>query len=159
MGQFFPSGYEYGFVCPLGTLPTAIPRPACTGRSPQNSNNPITHSLSLPLSIAMQAALFWGSVGKKRERTARSTPGSQKKKRHPRSGECDGIAQPWNGRSPEPLDTYHPSMRLIKDLDGGPGRPSIAGNACRMRHSHTTTRDGTCQMLPAPRPKIRWVPC
>jgi hypothetical protein len=25
MGQFFPSGYEYGFVCPLGTLPTAIP--------------------------------------------------------------------------------------------------------------------------------------
>jgi hypothetical protein len=26
MGQFFPSGYGYGFVCPLGTLPTAIPR-------------------------------------------------------------------------------------------------------------------------------------
>jgi hypothetical protein len=25
MGQFFPSGYGYGFVCPLGTLPTAIP--------------------------------------------------------------------------------------------------------------------------------------
>jgi hypothetical protein len=25
MGQFFPSGYEYGFMCPLGTLPTAIP--------------------------------------------------------------------------------------------------------------------------------------
>jgi len=24
-GQFFPSGYGYGFVCPLGTLPTAIP--------------------------------------------------------------------------------------------------------------------------------------
>jgi hypothetical protein len=23
--QFFPSGYGYGFVCPLGTLPTAIP--------------------------------------------------------------------------------------------------------------------------------------
>lgn len=32
-------------------------------------------------------------------------------------------------------------MRLIKDLDGGggPGRPSSAGNACRMRH--TTTRE------------------
>jgi hypothetical protein len=34
MGQFFPSGYGYGFVCPLGTLPTAIPMhphpPACT---------------------------------------------------------------------------------------------------------------------------------
>jgi hypothetical protein len=27
MGQFFPSGYGYGFVCPLGTLPTAIMRP------------------------------------------------------------------------------------------------------------------------------------
>jgi hypothetical protein len=26
MGQFFPSGYGYGFVCPLCTLPTAIPR-------------------------------------------------------------------------------------------------------------------------------------
>jgi hypothetical protein len=25
MGQFFPSGYGYGFMCPLGTLPTAIP--------------------------------------------------------------------------------------------------------------------------------------
>jgi hypothetical protein len=25
MGQFFPSRYVYGFVCPLGTLPTAIP--------------------------------------------------------------------------------------------------------------------------------------
>jgi hypothetical protein len=25
MGQFLPSGYGYGFVCPLGTLPTAIP--------------------------------------------------------------------------------------------------------------------------------------
>jgi hypothetical protein len=25
MGPFFPSGYGYGFVCPLGTLPTAIP--------------------------------------------------------------------------------------------------------------------------------------
>jgi hypothetical protein len=25
MGQFFPSGYGYGFVCPLSTLPTAIP--------------------------------------------------------------------------------------------------------------------------------------
>jgi hypothetical protein len=23
--SIFPSGYEYGFVCPLGTLPTAIP--------------------------------------------------------------------------------------------------------------------------------------
>jgi hypothetical protein len=23
--QFFPSGYGYGFVCPLGTLPSAIP--------------------------------------------------------------------------------------------------------------------------------------
>jgi hypothetical protein len=26
MGQFFPSEYEYGFVCPLGTLPTVIPK-------------------------------------------------------------------------------------------------------------------------------------
>jgi hypothetical protein len=25
MGQFFPSGYGYDFVCPLGILPTAIP--------------------------------------------------------------------------------------------------------------------------------------
>jgi hypothetical protein len=29
MGQFFTSGYGYGFVCPLGTLPTAIPKQAC----------------------------------------------------------------------------------------------------------------------------------
>jgi hypothetical protein len=27
MGQTFSSGYGYGFVCPLGTLPTAIPTP------------------------------------------------------------------------------------------------------------------------------------
>jgi hypothetical protein len=27
MDQFFPSGYGYGLVCPLGTLPTAIPTP------------------------------------------------------------------------------------------------------------------------------------
>jgi hypothetical protein len=27
MGQFFPSGYGYDFMCPLGTLPTAIPMP------------------------------------------------------------------------------------------------------------------------------------
>jgi hypothetical protein len=27
MGQFFPSGYGYGFVCPLDSLPTAIPSP------------------------------------------------------------------------------------------------------------------------------------
>jgi hypothetical protein len=34
MGQFFPSGYEYGFMCPLGTLPTAIPtRDAGTERN------------------------------------------------------------------------------------------------------------------------------
>jgi hypothetical protein len=25
MGQFFSSGYGYGFMCPLGTLSTAIP--------------------------------------------------------------------------------------------------------------------------------------
>jgi hypothetical protein len=25
MSQFFPSGYRYDFVCPPGTLPTAIP--------------------------------------------------------------------------------------------------------------------------------------
>jgi hypothetical protein len=25
MGQFFPSGYGYGSVCPVGTIPTAIP--------------------------------------------------------------------------------------------------------------------------------------
>jgi hypothetical protein len=25
IGQFFPSEYGYDFVCPLGTLPTAIP--------------------------------------------------------------------------------------------------------------------------------------
>jgi hypothetical protein len=31
MGQFFPSGYGYGFVCPLGTLPTAIPMVSGTG--------------------------------------------------------------------------------------------------------------------------------
>ena len=31
MGQFFPSGYGYGFVCPLGTLPTAIPSPVDEG--------------------------------------------------------------------------------------------------------------------------------
>jgi hypothetical protein len=30
MGQFFLSGYGYGFVCPLGTLPTVIPTCAQT---------------------------------------------------------------------------------------------------------------------------------
>jgi hypothetical protein len=34
MGQFFTSGYGYGFGCPLGTLPTAIPTPRLSLRSP-----------------------------------------------------------------------------------------------------------------------------
>jgi hypothetical protein len=33
MGQFFLSGYGYGFVCPLGTLPTAIPTRNIDGAS------------------------------------------------------------------------------------------------------------------------------
>lgn len=78
-------------------------RPACTGRSPQNSNNPITHSPSLPLSRAMQAALFWGSVGKilNRERTARSRK-PQKTGTHHAQANAMALrnAQPWNGRSP-----------------------------------------------------------
>jgi hypothetical protein len=145
MGQFFPSGYEYGFVCPLGTLPTAIPRPACTGRSPQNSNNPITHSLSLPLSIAMQAALFWGSVGKNRERTARSTPGSHKKKKTPTlrrmRWHCAAMERPITraiGYLP-PLDASHQGL-------GRRTRTSIDRWQC-MPHA-TLTHDDTRRNLP-----------
>jgi hypothetical protein len=37
MGQFFPSGYGYGFVCPLGTLPTAIPNAGAAPRLASSS--------------------------------------------------------------------------------------------------------------------------
>lgn len=121
-------------------------RPACTGRSPQNSNNPITHSsLSLPLSIAMQAALFWGSVGKKRERTARSTPGSQKKKKTPTlrrmRWHCAAMERPITraiGYLP-PLDASHQGL-------GRRTRTSIDRWQC-MPHA-TLTHDDTRRNLP-----------
>jgi hypothetical protein len=57
MGQFFPSGYGYGFVCPLDTLPIAIPS---NTRAPHEHYAPsILTSFSIIFYYVLLFYLFW----------------------------------------------------------------------------------------------------
>jgi hypothetical protein len=60
MGQFFSSGYGYGFVCPLGTLPTAIPMRGDKVAAPQDGPQlyvPLEQGVGSPAADASGAAV------------------------------------------------------------------------------------------------------
>jgi hypothetical protein len=55
MGQFFPSGYGYGFVCPLGTLPTAISTPDAAARASHAGFAPVSLRRRLAANMHVRA--------------------------------------------------------------------------------------------------------